>query len=129
MYWNAGGWFGGQIGATLWILVAGILTAVRDLPTGIVVVLLFVTPNAIGLTLWASRKLSCYASTQIMMGVSGVCGLATVYILERANVYSQIQTGGQVSAYSSYWVIGLVFAGLMLMFYLRFGRDRKEPEA
>ncbi|MCU7810732.1 MAG: hypothetical protein KZQ77_05780 [Candidatus Thiodiazotropha sp. (ex Notomyrtea botanica)] len=127
MNWNAGGWFGGQVGATVWMLVAAVLTAIRDLSMGMVVFLLFAVPNIIGLMLWLSRKLSCYASTQIIIGISGVCGLATVYVLERANAWMQMQTGGQVSAQSSYWIIGLVFGGLMLMFYLRFGRDGNEP--
>ncbi|MCU7853390.1 MAG: hypothetical protein KZQ80_14400 [Candidatus Thiodiazotropha sp. (ex Monitilora ramsayi)] len=127
MNWNVGGWFGGQVGATAWILVAAVLTAMRDLSIGMVVLLLFLVPNVIGLMLWASRKFSCYASTQIVIGVSGVCGLATVYVLERANAWMQIQTGGQVSAQSSYWIIGLVFGGLMIMFYLLFGRGSKAP--
>ncbi len=128
MHWNAGGWFGGQIGATIWILLAGLLTAVRDLTTGLVVVFLFVSANAVGLALWISRKLSCYASTQILVGLSGVCSLATVYILDRANSWELIQTGGQISADSTYYTIGLVYIGLMFMFYLRFGRGRNKPK-
>ena len=129
MQWNAGGWFGGQIGATLWILVAGILTSVRDLTTGIIVMGLFVCANVVGLFLWRRRKLSCYTSTQILIGLSGVCGLATVYVLDRANGWEQIQAGGQISAYASYYLIGMVFGGLMLMFYLRFGRHPNKPGA
>ena len=129
MNWNVGGWFGGQLGATVWILVAGILTAIRDLPTGVFVVLLFVIPNVVGVVLWLSRKLSCYATTQILIGITGIFGLVTVYVLENANAWEQMQTGGQVSAQSSYWIIGLVYAGLMLMFYVRFGRLENRPEA
>jgi len=128
MYWNAGGWFGGQIGATAWMLVAGILTAIRDFPIGMLVVVLFAIPNVVGVTLWLSRKLSCYASTQFLIGVSGVCGLVTVHVLESANAWMQMQAGGQVSAQSSYWIIGLVYGGLMLMFYIRFGRGGNGPE-
>lgn len=129
MNWNVGGWFGGQLGGTVWMLVAGILTAIRDFPIGMFVVLLFAIPNVIGIVLWLSRKLSCYASTQLLIGVSGVCGLVTVYALENANVWIQIQTGGQVSAQSSYWIIGLVYGGLILMFYVRYGRVRNGPKA
>ena len=124
MHWNAGGWFGGQFGATIWILIAGVLTAARDLATGMIVVILFVAVNVVGLALWMSRKLSCYASTQVLIGFSGICSLSTVYVLDRANVWGQIQTGGEISALSTYWIIGLVFSGLMLMFYFRFGRGR-----
>ena len=127
MNWNVGGWFGGQLGATVWVLVAGLLTAIRDLPTGMFVVLLFAIPNVVGIVLWLSRKLSCYASSQILIGVSGICGLATVYALESANAWTRIQTGGQVSAQSGYWIIGLVYGGLMLLFYFRFGRVGKKP--
>jgi len=129
MNWNVGGWFGGQLGATVWILVAGILTAIRDFPTGVFVVLLFAIPNVVGVVLWLSRKLSCYASTQILIGISGICGLVTVYALEQANAWEQMQTGGQVSAQSSYWIIGLVYAGLMVMFYVRFGRLGNRTQA
>lgn len=129
MNWNVGGWFGGQLGATVWVLVAGLLTAIRDFPTGMFVILLFAIPNVVGVTLWLSRKLSCYASTQLLIGVSGICGLVTVYTLEKANAWMQMQTGGQVSAQSSYWIIGLVYGGLMLLFYLRFGRAGNGSEA
>jgi hypothetical protein len=129
MNWNVGGWFGGQLGGTVWMLVAGILTAIRDFPIGMFVVLLFAIPNVIGIVLWLSRKLSCYASTQLLIGVSGVCGLVTVYALENANAWIQIQTGGHVSAQSSYWIIGLVYGGLILMFYVRYGRVRNGPKA
>ena len=129
MNWNVGGWFGGQLGATVWMLVAGILTAIRDFPTGMFVVLLFAIPNIVGMVLWLSCKLSCYASTQFLIGISGICGFVTVYALENTNTWAQIQTGAQVSAQSSYWIIGLVYGGLMLMFYVRFGRLGKGPEA
>ena len=129
MNWNVGGWFGGQLGATVWMLVAGILTAIRDLPTGIFVVLLFAIPNVVGVALWLSRKLSCYASTQLLIGVSGICSLVTVYVLDKANTWMQMQTGAQVSAQSSYWIIGLVYGGLILMFYVRFGHIGNRPEA
>lgn len=122
MHWNAGGWFGGQLGATIWVLIAGILTVIRDLTTGLLVLGLFLIPNVIGLALWICRKLTCYASTQVLIAVSGICGLETVYLLNRANAWIQMQTGSQVSAHSTYWIIGLVFGGLMVMFYLRFGR-------
>ncbi|KAA3628962.1 MAG: hypothetical protein DWQ09_06240 [Proteobacteria bacterium] len=70
MHWNAGGWFGAQIGATVWMLVAAVLTAIRDPSTGVVVLLLFVVPNVIGLMLWLSRKFSCSCSTSALVEVA-----------------------------------------------------------
>ena len=125
MNWN-GGWFGAPLGGTEWMLGGGILTAICDFPTGIIVVLLFAIPNIVGTVLWLTRKLSCYASIQLVIGICGLCGLVTVYILDNANAWMQMQIGGQVSAQSSYWIIGLVYGGLMLLFYFRFGGNRSE---
>ena len=129
MNWNIGGWFGGQLGATVWILVAGILAAIGDFPVGISVVLLFAIPNVIGIVLWQSRVFSCYVSTQLLIGASGLCGLLAVFALDSANAWMQIQTGGQISAQSTYWIIGLVYGGLILMFYVRYGPGKNEPKA
>jgi fluoride ion exporter CrcB/FEX len=129
MNWSVGGWFGGQLGATVWMLVAGILTAIRDYPIGMFVVLLFAIPNVIGVVLWLSRRFSCYVSTQLLMVVSGLCGLLTVNTLENANAWMKIQTGGQVTAQSSYWIIGLVYGGLILLFHIRYGRVKNDPKA
>ena len=129
MNWNIGGWFGAQFGATAWMLIAGILTAIRDFPIGVLVLLLFAIPNVVGVVLWLSRRFSCYVSTQLLIGVAGVCALVTVYVLENANAWMQMQTGGQISAQSSHWIIGLVYGGLILMFYIRFGRGRNRSKA
>ena len=129
MNWYASAWFGGQLGATVWMLVAGILTAIRDFPIGLFGVMRVALPNVIGIVLWLSRKFSCYASTQLLIGFSGLCGLLTVNVLENANAWMQIQTGGQVSAQSSYWIIGMVYGGLILLFYVRYGRVKNEPKA
>lgn len=113
----------------MWILVAGILTAIRDFPIGMFVILLFIIPNVIGIVMWQSRVFSCYVSTQLLIGASGLCGLLTVFALENANTWMQIQTGSQVSAQSSYWIISLVYGGLILMFYVLYGRGKNEPKA
>lgn len=122
MQWNAGGWFGSQIGATCWMLVAGVLTLFRDLATGLLVVGLFAAVNLLGWALWHRRRLSCYASTQVLIGLAGVAGLLSIFLLTRAGVWHDIQSGSQVSPFSTYVILALTFGGLMLMFYVRFGR-------
>jgi len=128
MQWNAGGWFGAQIGATVWMLVAGVLAGIRNVPAGLILLALFAIPNLIGFVLWKRRRLSCYASTQLLIAAAGVCGLLAVYVLERANAWTQIQSGPAVSAGSTYWLIAAVYGGLLLLFYLRFGRGAKGTE-
>jgi hypothetical protein len=120
--WDLGAWFGTQLGATAWMLVGGLLAAAHDLAAGGIALLLFAVPNAVGIGLWRSRRLSCYASTQILAASAGACGLLCVYALDRAGLWERIQVGSQVGAGWSYGVIALVFGVMMLVFHLRFGR-------
>ena len=123
MRWNIGGWLGAQVGGTVWILVAGILSLWIDVNTAMIVIGLFVIANVVGMLIWRRRdKMSAYAGIQTLIPIVGAAGLATVYMLERSNIYEAIQVGGTVSARSTYGIIVLVVAALMLMFYFQFGR-------
>ena len=125
MRWNLAGWLGAQVGGTVWVLVAGILSLWPDVTTGVAVIALFVLANVIGMAIWRRREnLSAYAGIQILLPIVGVVGLAAVYLLERSGIYESIQVGGTVSARSTYSIIILVVPALMLMFYFKFGRKR-----
>lgn len=126
MEWNQGGWFGGQLGGSAWILVAAGLSAIRDVSTGALLFGIFVVPNVVGYLLWRRKKLSCYAATQLLLGLTGICGLLAVYVLDRGQVWRQIQSGGSISVQSGYFMVGAVFAILMLVFYVRFGRGEDD---
>ncbi len=128
--WNLGGWFGGQLGGTLWILIAAVLSATRDLETGALVFLTFLIPNIFGTILWHRRdRLSCYVAIQMLLPLIGICSFLAVYILDRSNQWLAIQSGGQVSATFTYGLILLVIPLLFLIFYFRFGRHSNEPSA
>ncbi len=125
MQWNLGGWLGAQVGSTIWILVAGILSLWVDVNTALLVIALFIIANLAGMAIWRRREaLSAYTGIQILLPIVGVVGLAAVYTLDRSSIYESIQVGGTVSAQSSYGLIVLVVAALMVLFYFRFGRNR-----
>jgi len=93
--WNLGGWFGGQLGGTLWILIAAALSAIRDLETGALVFVTFLIPNIIGTIMWQRRdRLSCYVAIQMLLPLVGVFSFLAVYILDRSNQWLAIQSGG-----------------------------------
>ena len=131
MQWNLGGWLGGQLGGSVWMLVAGLLSLSEDPIAAATVIVLFVLANFIGTMLWRRRdRLSPYAAIQLLLPVLGVSGLAAVFVLDRAEVYETIQIGGTISARATYATIVLVVAALMLIFYFRFGRkSEKKDEA
>lgn len=123
MQWNLGGWLGGQLGGTAWILVAAILSFRVDVTTAVLVIALFLIANIIGIAIWRRRdRLSAYAGIQIFLPILGAVGLAAVYVLQSARIFEAIQVGATVSARSTYFIIILVIAALMLMFYFQFGR-------
>lgn len=128
--WNLGGWLGSQLGGTLWILIAAVLSAIRDLETGALVLVMFLIPNTIGTILWLRRdRLSCYVAIQMLLALVGVFSLLAVYILDSSNQWLAIQSGGSVSAMSTYGLIILLFPLIFLLFYFRFGRHSNEPPA
>lgn len=125
--WNLGGWLGGQIGGSAWIMVAGLLTFSRDAQTAASVLGVFALANILGYAIWTCRhKLTAHAGMQLLLVIMGVAGLAAVYLLDRDRHFEAIQSGGSVSAAEMYLVIIFVIIGLMLMFYVRFGRDRSD---
>lgn len=120
--WNFGGWYGGQLGGTAWMLVAAILTAVRDPVIGLVALLLAAVPNVVGVVLWRRReRLSCYRSLQWLLVLIGVSGCAVVYLLDRSGWLEPIQVGGTVSAAGAYAAVVGTVAFLLLLFRIRFG--------
>jgi uncharacterized membrane protein YfcA len=115
--WNLGGWLGGQLGGSVWMLVAGLLSFSEDPIAATTVIVFFALANLIGTMLWRRReRLSPYAAIELLLPVRGVS--------------EKIQIGGTISARATYATIVLVVAALMLIFYFRFGRkSEKKDEA
>lgn len=125
--WNAGGWFGSQIGCTCWMLVAAVLVSIKDLPAGAIVFVLFLVPNLLGTYLWSQRaRTDIYPALQVLLLVSGGVSMAAVYVLERRAQWEAIQSGAVVSSSLMYLLIPCLIGGLMLMFYLQHGRARRK---
>ena len=111
--WNAGGWFGSQIGSTGWML-GGLYYFWSDPPLAIISALCFLAANVVGLILWSLRsRITAYRAIQILLAVVGLCTaiyFVALDLLGRANALN--------SRHSLYWYL-LLFPGLMWMFYLR----------
>jgi len=117
MQWNLGGWLGGQIGGSCWMLVAGLLSIPANLSVAFVVLGLFALANVIGWLIWRRRaSMSPYMGLQILIPVLGATGIAAVYVLDSAGIYESIQVGGSVSAWKTYAILVGVVAVLMIVF-------------
>lgn len=125
--WNSGGWFGGQIGSTLWLLILSFVLFSKDALVAWMCVASFLVLNAWGLYLWRHREhLSAYAGLQrFLLGASVVIALVVVVVNGRG--LSRLPAPGAfVSTHLPYWVLAVAPA-LMLMFYLRERQVRRGP--
>jgi len=125
--WQTGGWFGSQLGGTAWILVASLITFGHDISTGLILLLLFLIPNSIGTLLWHQRKISCYASIQILFACCGLFGLLAVFVLDKNNLWLAIQQGGTISATKTYVLLCCTVLILMVYFHVKFGQKPNKP--
>jgi len=116
--WNPGGWLGGQVGGSCWMLVAGLLSIPANSNAAITVLGLFVLANFAGWLIWRRRdSLSPYKGLQLLVPVLGATGIAAVYVLDNAGIYESIQVGSGVTAWETYVIFIGVVVVLMVMFW------------
>lgn len=122
--WNLGGWLGGQLGGSCWMLVAGLLAIPADSSAAAMVLGLFALANVAGWLIWRQREsLSPYKGLQLLVPVLGGCGIAAVYVLDRAGIYEAIQVGSSVTAWETYAILIIVVVALMIMFWWQNRQD------
>ena len=117
--WNAGGWFGSQLGCTLWLLILGFVVLSKDSIAAVVCLVGFVALNAWGLSLWRRREhLNAYAGLQRYLLAASLIIALVVVVLNGRGVSEPPIPGALVSTYLPYWSIAVAPA-LMLLFFLR----------
>ncbi len=108
--WNRGGWFGAQIGSTLWLVIPGFVLLSQSKPVGGLVVFFGVIANLVGLALWRRRNtVPPYPAVQVLIAACGVAALAAILSLLAADL--SLPDEGIPSA----WLL-LIYPGLMLAF-------------
>lgn len=80
--WNAGAWFGGQLGGTAWMLAGAAALAPRAPTVAVAWAAGFVVANAVGAALWSRRdRLMPYPAIQAMLATCGVVGASALAFL------------------------------------------------
>lgn len=117
--WNRGGWFGAQVGATLWLILLGGTLLARSEPVGILLVGLGLAPNLVGVVLWRRRDtLSPYPAIQVLLAVCGVSALLAVLGVRLSGL------APSAAGLPSAWLL-LMYPGLMAVLHLREREARK----
>ena len=125
--WNAGGWFGAQIGSTCWIAICAALLVPHDLAIASAAFGLFVAANLVGTALWRARdRVSAYSGMNILLIVIGATSLAAVFVIDSAGLWHVVEgVGGKVSAGQMYILIVALILGLQVLFW-SINRSRSE---
>jgi hypothetical protein len=111
--WNRGGWFGSQIGATLWLILLGTFLLARSEPIGALVLSAGWVPNFVGLWLWRSRaSIRPYPAIQMLLATCGLCAGVALLGLRAVGVAESSSDAIPL------WLLAL-YPGLMLVFHLR----------
>ncbi|MBW2232959.1 MAG: hypothetical protein JRH17_21440 [Deltaproteobacteria bacterium] len=110
--WNRGGWFGSQLGATLWLVLLGALLLAQSKAVGGLVVLFGLVPNLIGLALWRRRhSLSPYPAVQGLIATCGLSALLAMLCIRTVGLGPSVDP-------PTVWLL-LIYPGLMLVFHFQ----------
>ena len=111
--WNRGGWFGSQLGATLWLVLLGSVLLAQSRWVGGLVVLFGLIPNLVGLLIWRRRhSVSPYPAIQALLAVCGLAALCAMLSIRAAGIAASSLD------LPSLWFL-LMYPGLMLAFHLQ----------
>ena len=77
--WNIGGWFGSQLGGTVWMLVGAAVLASQAPWIAAWWVACFLAASAVGIGLWLRRdRIRPYPALQALLATCGLAGLLAI---------------------------------------------------
>ena len=132
--WNAGGWFGSQLGGTAWLLVGAAVLAWQAPAVAVVWLAAFVVTNAFGVWLWRCRgRFRPYVAMQLLLLACAGSGLLACFLLDRLRRDVAERAGWTQSGYWGFLIFPAVMAWLAIQEYSLRGRARSlgptEPSA
>ena len=116
--WNAGGWFGSQVGSTVWLFILAYQTVPKSAPAATWLLLCAVAANILGCILWMERdRLAPYLAIQCLVAAIGVFTLLALLVADHFLVLPIIDSRFMTSPRQWFWVICL-FPLIMAQFAL-----------
>lgn len=117
--WNLGGWFGSQVGSTLWLVLMGALLLPVDLKPALGVLVCGLVPNVIGTWLWTKRfSIAPYPALQLLLALIATSALSAFLLLDYAGLMQHEWNGTSWPGNWGYFNL-LIFPALMGVFHLR----------
>ena len=120
--WNAGAWFGSQLGSTLWLAISAGVLAPRSTTVASAVFTLFLIANFVGIVIWRRRsRISMFLGLQILLIAFWACSMAAIFAIDRAGLWETLAVGGRNSMPASltYVMLTLLVLALGVVFQFR----------
>lgn len=127
--WSTGGWFGAQVGSTVWIAVAGVILLWKScVLTGCVFLGSFLAPNIIGLVLWSKRdRIRPYPAIQWLIVIIGVFTVVSLVCLDISAKIQLVSPQYEQFPRAMYLLL-LMFPALMVMFHFQNKQTGKKSQ-
>ena|SRR5688572_27892961 len=122
--WNAGSWFGPQLGGTAWLFISAIILAPLAPLSSLVLAGCGLFANLVGLVLWSRRsRLDPYRALQILVGAIVLAGLAATRWLEVRGEFGLLDP--RVPPRTMYLLLAVMGAVLLALFESKHRAARK----
>jgi hypothetical protein len=126
-HWQAGGWFGSQLGGTAWLLVAALVIAPQSPTSAAVLLGCGVAANLIGCLLWVRRaRLDPYHALQVLVAATVLAGAAATRWLELRGEFALLDP--RVSPRAMYLLLAALWLTLTIVFAYK-GRAARRATA
>ncbi len=114
-HWNAGGWFGSQLGGTLWMFISAGVLGPEHARSAVVVLVCGLASNVVGLALWGQRsRLDPYRALQILVATIVLFGFLATRWLDLHGEFEILDP--RVSPRTMYVLLFVMFAVLLFAF-------------
>lgn len=125
--WNAGGWFGSQVGSTCWLFFVGILHLGKSYLFAGLLLACFVLANAIGTIIWMNRdRVDPYRAIQILL--LDVLAFTTLAMVGSDCLGFLGELDPRVANPRRLYLVLLLFPTLMVYFHFMNGPESRNAE-
>jgi hypothetical protein len=126
-HWQAGGWFGSQLGGTAWLFVGAMVIATESLSSAAVLAACGLAANVVGTLLWSQRtRLDPYRALQVLAATIVFAGAIATRWLELRGEFQLLDP--RVSPHTMYVMLGVLWLGLGALFAFK-GRAARRATA